>query len=276
MDFQSFSNHIPNLGFELTIQETLFDTISVDNRYNSKIFQLYLPVAHQKNPYSFRKFSESDLSKSRVYSLVNKLRFYVHTPFATNLSKDDSEKSINLLLRESEMFSGFNSGLVMHIGKLGTINNVVRNINDRVLNYLSTDLLLENAAGQGTELGRSVEEFRLLFENIDRSPKIQLCLDTQHLFASGMCLFDTRESVVDILDSYWEATGKYPKLIHLNDSARKFGSKVDRHETIGKGYIWSEKVDSLREILRITKELSIDLILETPDPLIDLYLLSKY
>jgi deoxyribonuclease-4 len=98
-------------------------------------------------------------------------------------------------------------------------------------------LALENTAGQGTCLGHKLEHLAAIFDAVQQPERLGLCLDTAHLFAAG---FDLRTG------KGWEAAiGKVEKLIgrqeilafHLNDSKTGPGSRVDRHEHIGRGKI---------------------------------------
>src|SRR5690606_22896129 len=136
-------------------------------------------------------------------------------------------------------------------------------------------LLLEIAAGQGSELGRSWEEIRHLYEALDYT-RVGLCVDTQHAFASGMCSFQTHEDVVKLFDA---ANGIAPKgisMIHLNDSTKPFGSQVDRHASLRNGYIWSESDEGLKSLIKISKSYGMDLVSETDDPVSDSILVNNY
>lgn len=124
-------------------------------------------------------------------------------------------------------------------------------------------LLLENAAGEGTELGTTWDELRHLYEALDTS-RIGLCFDTQHAFGAGMCDFSNHESVVRCYDSIDAICPKGLGLIHLNDSKVAFGRYVDSHQALGQGHIWSHNDDGLKSLLQQARDRSIDVVLETP------------
>ncbi len=122
-------------------------------------------------------------------------------------------------------------------------------------------LALENTAGQGTCLGDKIEHLAAIFDAVKRPERLGLCLDTAHLFAAG---FDVRTA------KGWDAAiRKVEKLIgrkkilafHLNDSKTGLGSRVDRHEHIGKGKIG---LAAFRHIVNDARFLEIPGCLETP------------
>jgi len=100
-----------------------------------------------------------------------------------------------------------------------------------------TWLLMENSAGAGGTIGRSLEELHTLLERLDRHPRLGLCLDSCHLYASGYDVTDPQ--VVDDLVRNIEARSGIDRLraLHVNDSAMPLGSNRDRHANIGEGLI---------------------------------------
>jgi len=122
-------------------------------------------------------------------------------------------------------------------------------------------LALENTAGQGTCLGHKIEHLAAIFEAVRQPERLGLCLDTAHFFAAG---FDLRKG------KGWDAAiAKVDKLIgrkeilafHLNDSKTGLGSRVDRHEHIGKGKIG---LAGFRHIVNDARFLESPGCLETP------------
>ena len=129
---------------------------------------------------------------------------------------------------------------------------------------LASGILIETTAGQGSCLGHSFEEIAAMLETIDaagHAGRVAVCLDTCHVFASGYGLSPKKE--LDLtLAAFDAAIGlERLKVIHANDSKRERGSRVDRHEAIGKGHIGPE---AFRLIMNHPKLAKIPLILETP------------
>lgn len=125
----------------------------------------------------------------------------------------------------------------------------------------STRLLIEATAGQGTALGSSFEELAELLERI--GPRLQdrlgLCLDTAHLFAAGYDLAGVYEGVVGELD---RVVGlERVLLFHMNDSKAPLGSRVDRHEQLGKGRLGPAP---FRNIMRDDRFRPVPKVIETP------------
>jgi deoxyribonuclease-4 len=98
-----------------------------------------------------------------------------------------------------------------------------------------TWLLMENSAGTGGTIGRSLSELQTLLERLDRHPRLGICLDSCHLYASGYDVTDPQE--VDKLVGELDAGIGLDRLraLHVNDSAAQLGSNRDRHANIGEG-----------------------------------------
>jgi deoxyribonuclease IV len=129
---------------------------------------------------------------------------------------------------------------------------------------LSSGILIETTAGQGSCLGDSFDEIAAMLKTIDaagHAARVAVCLDTCHVFAAGYGLSPKKE--LDRTLAEFDATIGLERLrvIHANDSKRERGSRVDRHEAIGMGKIGP---DAFRLIMNHPKLATIPLILETP------------
>jgi deoxyribonuclease-4 len=174
------------------------------------------------------------------------------------------------LNNELELIKNLPAAVIVHCGKVGTISKISESINSLNLRRgtfrsFEKQLLLENASGQGTELGKNLDEIRKIFEGIDKN-LVGMCIDTQHTFASGVCSFREKKDVDELFENYSDFG---LRVIHLNDSKTDFNSRVDRHENIGAGKIWGENVSSLKYLLNKCSDKKIDMILETPNQLSD-------
>lgn len=122
--------------------------------------------------------------------------------------------------------------------------------------------VIENTAGQGSNLGWRFEHLARIIELVEDKSRIGVCLDTCHLFASGYDL-RTPEAFDATLAEFDRVVGMpYLRGMHLNDAKQKLGSKVDRHECLGKGMIG---LDAFAHIMRHPALEEIPLILETPN-----------
>jgi deoxyribonuclease IV len=123
--------------------------------------------------------------------------------------------------------------------------------------------VIENTAGQGTNMGHQFEHLSRIIGNVRDKGRIGVCLDTCHVYSAG---YDIRtatgfENTLQVFDTLVGI--KYLKAMHLNDSKKIFGSRVDRHESIGKG---SLGVEPFRFIMNDPRFDNIPMVLETPDP----------
>ena len=171
-----------------------------------------------------------------------------HALYLCNFAAPDDaiyEKSIVALRSTMEIACAIGAdGVVLHVGShLGAgldkgLERVVPAL-EQVLE-LSNDttwLLLENSAGAGGTIGRSIDELATIFERLDGHPRLGVCLDSCHLYVSGVDVTDpaTLDALLDEVD----ATIGLDRLraLHVNDSAAPLGSNRDRHENIGEGLL---------------------------------------
>lgn len=165
------------------------------------------------------------------------------------------------------------SGLVLHPGAhLGSgvdegIDRIARALDgvlERVLDArpeLTTRVLLENTAGQGSTLGARFEELHAILARLDAPERVGVCLDSCHAFAAGYELH-TEAGFEEILDAFDEQIGLGRlACLHLNDSKHPLGSRKDRHENIGQGAIGLEFFARVTHDRRLA---GLPMILETP------------
>jgi deoxyribonuclease-4 len=160
-------------------------------------------------------------------------------------------------------------GLVMHPGSYtdGTEAGGLRLIGEALRALLKarprarTRVLLEHTAGQGTNLGHRFEHLATILEHLDGSPRVGVCLDTCHLLAAGYDLCSER-GYVDTFAEFDRTVGlDRIAVFHLNDSKKPCGSRVDRHEHIGKGCLGLEP---FRRLLNDPRFRDLPMLLETP------------
>ena len=123
-------------------------------------------------------------------------------------------------------------------------------------------LVIENTAGQGSNLGYRFEHLAYIINKIEDKNRVGVCIDTCHMFTAGYDI-RTRETYDETWNSFDTIVGReYLMGMHINDSKAKFGSRVDRHQSLGQGEIgW----DAFRFIMNDTRMDDIPLILETID-----------
>jgi deoxyribonuclease-4 len=169
-----------------------------------------------------------------------------HAIYLCNLAATDEgiyERSIQALRNTVDAASAIEAdGVIFHVGSnlgLGfeaTVEQTTAGL-AQVLERCDggTWLLMENSAGTGGTIGRSVEELQVLVERLDHHPRLGICLDSCHLYASGYDVTDAKsvEALVRQLDAGLGLDRL--RALHINDSAAPLGSNRDRHANIGEG-----------------------------------------
>ncbi|MCI5707749.1 MAG: deoxyribonuclease IV [Odoribacter sp.] len=122
--------------------------------------------------------------------------------------------------------------------------------------------VIENTAGQGSNLGYSFEQLAYIIERVEDKSRVGVCLDTCHAFAAGYDL-KSESGFTETFEHFENAVGfQYLRGMHLNDSKKGLNSRVDRHELLGKGELG---LDTFRMLMKDSRFDNIPLILETPD-----------
>ncbi len=142
------------------------------------------------------------------------------------------------------------------------LNFIAENMNRALDVTKSVTLVLENTAGQGSNLGWKFEHLAHIIERVEDKSRVGVCIDTCHMFSAGYDI-RTREAYDISMAQFGNIVGfEYLKGMHLNDAKPDLGSHVDRHESIGKGKIG---LDAFRFIMNDKRLDDIPLILETID-----------
>ena len=171
-----------------------------------------------------------------------------HALYLCNFAAPDDaiyEKSIVALRSTMEIARAIGAdGVVLHVGShLGAgldkgLERVVPAL-EQVLELCSDDtwLLMENSAGAGGTIGRSIDELATIFARLDAHPRLGVCLDSCHLYVSGIDVTDHAE-LDALLDELDDSIGlDRLRALHVNDSAAPLGSNRDRHANIGEGLL---------------------------------------
>ena len=172
----------------------------------------------------------------------------IHALYLLNLAspKDDFyAKSVETLRKTVDAACAIGAeAVVFHVGShLGSgfeagLERVVPALAEALERCSDTTwLCMENSAGAGGTIGRSLEELAALYEALDRHERLGVCLDSCHLFVSGYDVTDPAEldRVLDQLDR--EIGLDRLRVLHVNDSKAPLGSNLDRHENVGDGLI---------------------------------------
>ncbi len=152
-----------------------------------------------------------------------------------------------------------------HLDKIDTHSCLLRiaeSINIALQETKGVTAVIENTAGQGTNLGYQFEHLRTIIDNVDDKSRVGVCIDTCHAFTSGYDL-RTLDAFNNTFKSFDEIIGfNYLRGLHINDSKKDLATRVDRHDSLGMGFIG---IDTFRFIMNDQRFDNIPLILETPD-----------
>lgn len=122
--------------------------------------------------------------------------------------------------------------------------------------------VIENTAGQGTNLGYTFEQLAAIIDRVEDKTRVGVCIDTAHTLAAGYDI-KTEEGFRDTFRRFDEVVGfKYLRGMHINDSKKDLGTRVDRHDSIGKGVMG---ITTFKMIMADPRFDDMPLILETPD-----------
>ena len=212
-------------------------------------------------------FSEAR-EETGIHSIVS------HDTYLVNLCAPDEEvraKSIQTLTDELIRCSRLQIPYVVshmgaHLGQ-GEEEGLLR-VAEATKNILKETpgnviLCMETTAGQGSALNYKFEQLAFLLDACDSHPRLAVCLDTCHIFVAGYDI-TTQQGYEDTFDHFEKTIGlDRLKVIHCNDSKKPLGSKVDRHEHIGEGFIGPLAFQLLVNDPRFD---TLPIILETPEP----------
>jgi len=197
-----------------------------------------------------------------------------HDSYLINLGSPDEEnliKSRNAFL--DEMTRCQQLGLTMlnfhpgsHLNKISEeecLDQIAREVNLALSKTEGVTAVIENTAGQGSNLGWRFEHIRRIIDGIDDKSRVGVCIDTCHTLAAGYDL-STEMGYQFCFDDFDNIIGfQYLRAIHLNDSKKNAGSHVDRHETLGNGFLGN---GFFARFMHDSRFDNMPIILETPDP----------
>lgn len=196
-----------------------------------------------------------------------------HDSYLINLGHpepDGLEKSRNAFVDEMRRceqlglkFLNFHPG--SHLKKISEeacLGRIAESINLALEQTSGVTAVIENTAGQGTNMGHRFEHLAAIIDGVDDKSRVGVCLDTCHTFSAGYDL-TTPDAYQATFSQFDEVVGfSFVKGFHLNDDKKALASRVDRHETIGNGTLGLEP---FRMIMNDPRFENLPMILETPD-----------
>ena len=152
-----------------------------------------------------------------------------------------------------------------HLNQIGIeacLARISESINIALEKTRGVTAVIENTAGQGTNLGHTFEQIRFIIEGVEDKSRVGVCIDTCHAYSAGYNV-KTEEGFRETFEKFSNIIGfQYLKGMHVNDTKKEFGSRVDRHENIGTGFLGEETFSFIVNDSRFD---DMPLILETPE-----------
>lgn len=237
--------------------------------YGANVFMLYTGAPQNTRR---KEIFELNIDAGWEYAHEHGINeIVVHAPYIINLANtvkpETYELAVEFLEKEIVRTAAMKSRiLVLHpgshvnAGEQAGIAQIVKGLNT-VLNQNDDDVFiaLETMAGKGSEIGRSFEELKAIYDGVDRKERLRVCFDTCHVNDAGY----------DIVNHYYEVFAEFDRgigleqiaVFHVNDSLNPLGAHKDRHANIGKGTIG---YDTLHRLVHDENFANVPKILETP------------
>jgi deoxyribonuclease-4 len=207
-----------------------------------------------RNPRGWRY---SPLNKKEVEAFRSSIQsshlspVFLHMPYLPNIASSESKfykRSIHSIATDLQRAEHLGAHyLIIHIGHrleasedraTEAVSQGIDQAFEKAKNGVI--LLVENTAGQGTEIGYTFDQIKKIIDGVSDHERVGVCLDTAHSFEAGYDL-SNRDGVERTLEAFHQTLGlKRLRLLHLNDSKTPLGSRKDRHWHIGEGYIGRE------------------------------------
>ena len=194
-----------------------------------------------------------------------------HDSYLINLGNPDEEaiqKSRAAFIDEMQRCEQL--GLTMlnfhpgsHLNKVSVeqcLDEIAANINLALSRTKGVTAVIENTAGQGSNVGNKLEEIRYIIDRVDDKSRVGVCIDTCHIYSAGYDIVNDYDAAFAAVDNI--IGREYLKAVHLNDTKKALASRVDRHETLGDGLLG---IEFFKKRMKDSRFDNIPIILETPD-----------
>ncbi len=262
---------MPLFGAHMSIAGGCHNALTAAQKHEFDTVQLF---TKNNNQWGARELTAQDIEHFHATLKTTKLKFATaHDSYLINLATPDPvlyQRSLEAFVIEVQRAESLGlSYLVMHPGTPtdgddgAGIQRIVQALDDvhARCHACRVKILLETTAGQGKSLGWRFEHLAAILDSVKQSRRLGVCLDTCHVFAAGYALATARD-YENTMRSFDRLIGlSRLKVFHLNDSKKPLGSRVDRHEHIGKGHLGLEPFRLLVNDSRFQK---VPMIMETP------------
>ena len=249
-------------------KEMMLGSVKDAVAFGANTFMLYTGA-----PQNTRRKDISELRIQEAHELMvqNGIEeFVVHAPYIINLANTVNpaiyEIAVEFLAKEIDRATAMGSQtIVLHSGShVGEgvdkgIASIVKGLNEVLTADTACHIALETMAGKGSEIGRTFEEIKAIYDGVNKKERLRVCFDTCHVNDAGYDLVHDYDGVFKHFD---QVIGlDQIAVFHINDSLNPLGAHKDRHANIGQGTIGFE---TLHRLVHDPRFMEIPKILETP------------
>jgi deoxyribonuclease-4 len=259
------------LGAHTSIAGGIYKSVEIAERLGFTAMQIF---TKNNNRWFAKPIEEKDAEKFKSALVKSSVKFVVaHDSYLINLcakNPETLEKSRNAFVDELQRceqlgipYLNFHPGAHGGQGEKEGIKIIAESINlaHEKTEGFAVSSMLELTAGQGTNIGYRFEQIAEIIELVEEKERMSVCIDTAHIFAAGYDI-RTPETYEKTMSEFDAVIGlERLKCFHMNDSKKELGSRVDRHEHIGKGFIGLSGFANIMNDKRVEQ---IPKILETP------------
>ncbi|MGB8318872.1 MAG: deoxyribonuclease IV [Ignavibacteriaceae bacterium] len=262
-------NHL--IGAHTSTSGGVQNAVDLADKLNFSAMQIF---SKNNNRWAAKPFTESIINEFKTKLTSSGIKFtVVHDSYLINLcslSEELLEKSRTAfhdeLTRCEQLgipYLNFHPGAHGGAGENDGIKLIAESLNfvHEITKDFKTSSMLEVTAGQGSAVGYKFEQIKKIIDLVEQKERMSVCIDTAHIFAAGYDI-RTPQAYEKTMKEFDDVIGLNKlKCFHMNDSKKELGSRVDRHEHIGKGFIG---LDGFRNIMNDKKLERVPKILETP------------
>ena len=249
-------------------RDMLLNSVKEALSYGANTFMVYTGAPQNTRR---KEIDELNIPAARALMEENDMyNFIVHAPYIINLANtvkpETFELAVEFLEKEIRRTAAMGAEiLVLHPGShvgAGTdagIARIVRGLNDVLSADTPVYVALETMAGKGSEIGRTFEELKAIYDGCRYPEKLRVCFDTCHVNDAGYDIVNDYEGVMEEFDRILGLD--QIAVFHINDSKNERNAHKDRHENFGRGHIGAT---ALMQVIRDPRFETVPKILETP------------
>jgi len=260
---------------------SILDALINVKKLGGNVLQIYLGSKYLTTLSEKILLTKDEIDEIKLYLKEYDIKLFIHSILRLNYCRDPFSKKnewgINNLIYDMNLcYKIGGKGVVLHLGTHKTekinisyeegVKNFINSLKIVLDKTKKIPIILETPVNRKNIIGGTIEKLANLYNNISENyiKRVKICIDTQHIFASGYNL-RSEIQIKNYLNNFNKLIGiKNLVLIHLNDSKKELNSKINRHASIGKGFIFeNKKSPSLNYLIKFSNGKKIPLLMET-------------